>query len=234
MSGGATFTFTRLALCDVLADAIKASAERANARECYELAALSFRQIGVAFPPPTEQGGDADAGRMLALVEAEQERFLERLGKKRADWRKWKNLKGFRTESARNPHGIQEERGPTISTSSTTSDNTLREGAQSAQARETSPAESAKGGKTKRPTMQPPTADEVRAYAEAQGLAIDAERFVDYYKAQGWKLSNGQAMKDWEATARNWARRDSLRPTEKKAAITDTGRNDGGRFDGLF
>lgn len=54
----------------------------------------------------------------------------------------------------------------------------------------------------------PPTADEVRAYSEEQGLGLDPERFVDYYAAQGWRLSNGRAMKDWRAAARNWARRD--------------------------
>ena len=103
MSGEANFT--RLALCDVLADALKASAERADARECYQLAALAFRQIKVAFPPPTEQGENADAGRMLALVEAEQERFLERLGRKRELWRNAKierNPKGILKESNRN------------------------------------------------------------------------------------------------------------------------------------
>lgn len=54
----------------------------------------------------------------------------------------------------------------------------------------------------------PPTPDEVRAYSEEQGLGLDPERFCDYYAAQGWRLSNGRAMKDWRAAARNWARRD--------------------------
>ena len=41
-----------------------------------------------------------------------------------------------------------------------------------------------------------------------EGLSIDPGRFVDYYGQQGWKLSNGNPMKDWKAAARNWARRD--------------------------
>ena len=30
---------------------------------------------------------------------------------------------------------------------------------------------------------------------------------MDYYAAQGWKLSNGNPMKDWRAAVRNWAHR---------------------------
>lgn len=63
--------------------------------------------------------------------------------------------------------------------------------------------------------LDPPTPEEVRAYSEEQGLGLDPERFVDYYAAQGWRLSNGRAMRDWRAAARNWARRDG---TAKAAA----------------
>ena len=52
----------------------------------------------------------------------------------------------------------------------------------------------------------PPTIEEVKDYTAEKGLAIDAERFIDYYEAQGWKLSNGNQMKDWRAAARRWAR----------------------------
>ncbi len=54
----------------------------------------------------------------------------------------------------------------------------------------------------------PPSLEEVKAFCEQDGLSIDTGRFIDYYAAQGWKLSNGNLMKDWQATARNWARRD--------------------------
>lgn len=57
--------------------------------------------------------------------------------------------------------------------------------------------------------FEPPTKDEVSAYALDQGIVgMDADRFIDYYSAQGWRLSNGNAMKDWRAAVRNWARRD--------------------------
>lgn len=60
----------------------------------------------------------------------------------------------------------------------------------------------------KRASFTAPTADEVAEFAREDGLSLDAEKFVDYYAAQGWRLSNGNAMRDWRAAARNWARRD--------------------------
>lgn len=71
------------------------------------------------------------------------------------------------------------------------------------------------GGAPAPKRFAPPTAEEVRAYSEEQGLGLDPERFVDYYAAQGWRLSNGRVMRDWRAAARNWARRDG---TAKAAA----------------
>jgi len=68
-----------------------------------------------------------------------------------------------------------------------------------------------KSAKAQRPrpskTFKPPTIEEVQAFADARGLKLDAADFCDYYAAQGWKLSNGNMMKDWEAAARRWATR---------------------------
>lgn len=52
--------------------------------------------------------------------------------------------------------------------------------------------------------FEPPTEGEVAAYAAERGLDVEPTRFCDYYSAQGWRLSNGVAMKDWKAAARNW------------------------------
>lgn len=64
----------------------------------------------------------------------------------------------------------------------------------------------------------PPSVEEVAAYCQErrnQGKAnnVDPERFCDYYATQGWVLSNGQKMKDWQGAVRNWEKRDSERPT---------------------
>lgn len=53
----------------------------------------------------------------------------------------------------------------------------------------------------------PPSIEEVRMYVSVEGLDIDAEEFMDYGIANGWKLSNGNPMKDWRATLRQWHRR---------------------------
>jgi outer membrane biosynthesis protein TonB len=54
--------------------------------------------------------------------------------------------------------------------------------------------------------MRPPTPEEVEEYARGQDETINAAEFCDYYAAQGWRLSNGNAMKDWRAAARRWIR----------------------------
>ena len=57
----------------------------------------------------------------------------------------------------------------------------------------------------------PPTIDEVRGYCIENGLCVDAERFVDFYESKGWRIGKN-AMKNWEAAARNWAKREQERP----------------------
>ena len=57
--------------------------------------------------------------------------------------------------------------------------------------------------------FQVPTVEQVEAYAKEQGHTIDAGRFVDYYHRQGWRLSNGQPMKDWKAAVRLWIQREA-------------------------
>lgn len=53
-----------------------------------------------------------------------------------------------------------------------------------------------------------PTADEVRAYCAERGNHVDAQAFVDFYAAKGWKVGNAP-MKDWKAAVRTWERRDT-------------------------
>ena len=62
--------------------------------------------------------------------------------------------------------------------------------------------------KTKR--FVKPTVEEIKAYCIERNNNIDAERFFDYYEANGWKVS-GNAMKDWKATVRNWERNEKAR-----------------------
>lgn len=54
----------------------------------------------------------------------------------------------------------------------------------------------------------PPTVHEVRSFCLENGYAIDPERFVDYYAANGW-MAGKNKMKDWKAAVRNWNRREN-------------------------
>lgn len=55
--------------------------------------------------------------------------------------------------------------------------------------------------------FSPPTIDDVKNYCSEHGYAVDPQRFVDYYTANGWKVGKNP-MKDWQATVRSWANRD--------------------------
>lgn len=52
--------------------------------------------------------------------------------------------------------------------------------------------------------ITPPTVDEVREYCLQRGNGIDAEHFVDYYTARGWKYGRGKPVEDWKAAVRTW------------------------------
>ena len=64
--------------------------------------------------------------------------------------------------------------------------------------------------KPKSKKFVPPTVEDVMDYAGEKGITINAEDFIDYYASQGWKLSNGNPMKDWQAAARRWAKRSEM------------------------
>lgn len=51
-----------------------------------------------------------------------------------------------------------------------------------------------------------PTIEEVKSYFADKGyMESEAERFVDHFTANGWKVGKSP-MKDWKAAARNWMR----------------------------
>gem|GEM_PF-5145785 len=80
--------------------------------------------------------------------------------------------------------------------------------------------EGAAPAKRTAPRFTAPTVEEIKKFVVSEKLQVDAQNFYDYYAAQGWKLSNGNAMRDWQAAARNWHRRELRRsPEEKKAEL---------------
>ncbi len=52
----------------------------------------------------------------------------------------------------------------------------------------------------------PPSVEDVAAYCKERGNGIDAQHFVDFYAARGWKYGNTQ-IKDWQACVRTWEQR---------------------------
>lgn len=51
--------------------------------------------------------------------------------------------------------------------------------------------------------FEPPTVEEVYLYCQGRHNGIDAQRFVDYYTARGWKN-----ITDWKAQIRVWENRE--------------------------
>ena len=64
-------------------------------------------------------------------------------------------------------------------------------------------------------TFTPPTREEVQAYIDEKGYSVNAERFMDYYTANGWMVGKNH-MKDWKATIRNWERNNDARGSNKE------------------
>ena len=53
--------------------------------------------------------------------------------------------------------------------------------------------------------FEKPMYDEVSAYCRERGNGIDAQRFLDHYDANGWRVGKNP-MKDWRAALRTWER----------------------------
>ena len=65
----------------------------------------------------------------------------------------------------------------------------------------------------------PPTLEEVQTYCFERGNNVDAERFIDYYTANGWKVGRN-SMKDWKAAVRTWEKSDDKTPKRQTEETT--------------
>ena len=50
-----------------------------------------------------------------------------------------------------------------------------------------------------------PTVDDVKQYCIERHNTVDANKFIDYYTSNGWKVGKNP-MKDWKAAVRTWER----------------------------
>jgi uncharacterized protein YdaU (DUF1376 family) len=69
--------------------------------------------------------------------------------------------------------------------------------------------------------------DEFHAYFTELGYPQEADKFIDYYSSNGWKVGRN-AMKDWKATARRWVRRNHDVQADKRL-VRDTKMSDAQR-----
>lgn len=76
--------------------------------------------------------------------------------------------------------------------------------------------------KPKRKTFEPPTVTEVQGYITERRCSVNAEKFVSYYEAVGWKVGKNP-MKDWKAAVRTWESNDSSGRFSSSAATTSSG-----------
>lgn len=70
--------------------------------------------------------------------------------------------------------------------------------------------------KPPRARFVPPSLEEVRTYCGERGNAVDPQRFLDYYTANGWVQGKGKPIRDWKACVRTWERSE-----QAKAAAPD-------------
>jgi len=69
-----------------------------------------------------------------------------------------------------------------------------------------------KGKTTKSKKFTPPTVEQVAEYCKERGNSVNANRFVNFYDANGWVQSRGKPIKDWMACVRTWEGNDTDKP----------------------
>ena len=65
--------------------------------------------------------------------------------------------------------------------------------------------DSGESSPTKRKRFIAPSIEEVKAYCLERKNNVDAQRFIDYYESNGWKVGKNK-MKSWQAAIRTWER----------------------------
>jgi len=58
-----------------------------------------------------------------------------------------------------------------------------------------------------------PSVDEIKQYCLERNNNIDADKFINYYEANGWKIGKN-TMKDWKACIRTWEGNDKSKHTK--------------------
>ncbi len=75
--------------------------------------------------------------------------------------------------------------------------------------------------------FSPPSVEDVRIYCLERGNGLDAERFCDYYAANGWIQGKGKPIRDWRAAVRTWERHGGRKVENKAPFVYDYGDTEG-------
>lgn len=75
-------------------------------------------------------------------------------------------------------------------------------------------------GEDKRKRFTRPTFEEVEQYCHERNNKVNAQRFLDYYDSNGWKVGKNP-MKDWKAAVRNWEREDGKQAEKAKKPMDE-------------
>ena len=62
----------------------------------------------------------------------------------------------------------------------------------------------------------PPTLEELRLFAEQEGIHIDVQKFYDYYTERDWKTKNGNFIRNWKKTLQYWGKTEGTPHKGKK------------------
>ena len=77
----------------------------------------------------------------------------------------------------------------------------------------------------KRAVFSPPSLDEVKEYFCGGNFTSNPAAFYDHYEANGWVQKGGKPIKNWQAAARQWERRQAeFSPLTKAEPTTKTER----------
>ena len=72
-----------------------------------------------------------------------------------------------------------------------------------------------------RKRFTPPTLAEVTAYCRERQNAVDPQRFIDYYTANGWE-GGKNSMKDWKAAVRTWEGKQRDTAPAQRSSLDET------------
>lgn len=161
--------------------------------------------VGVAWDF-IQQRLDRDTGRYDEKVEQTKYAVAVREAKKNGiqlpPFEKWRLLPDGERERLLSDDSERYPNSTTISTSNSTTISTSISNS-------TDNKESMADKPPTRHRFSPPSVEDVREYCKENGYDVDAERFVDYYTSNGWKVGKNH-MKDWKAAVRSWNRKEDV------------------------